>query len=120
MLDLSDGLSRNLRHICRQSGVGTVIDASFVPIHFDAIELSKLDGRDSEHALHDGEDHELLFTAAMQINHPSIVRIGNVMPDPRIWLDQGGQRTELLPGGWQHQLCAWSTKSRRDSFGIRS
>src|SRR5687767_6253101 len=62
MIDLSDGLSRDLAHICDESGVGAVIDAAAVPIHDDALLLMRRDGRPPlEHALHDGEDYELLF-----------------------------------------------------------
>ena len=63
MIDISDGLSRDLAQICEMSGVGALIDASLIPIHADAVKLSQQDGRPPlEHALHDGEDHELLFT----------------------------------------------------------
>src|SRR5580700_2558865 len=64
MIDISDGLSRDLTHICKGSGVGAIIESSLVPIHADAVELC---GRDRvpalDHALNDGEDYELLFTS---------------------------------------------------------
>ena len=63
MIDISDGLSRDLANLCQMSGAGAVIDAATIPIHEDAIKLSQQDGKlPLEHALHDGEDHELLFT----------------------------------------------------------
>jgi thiamine-monophosphate kinase len=55
MIDLSDGLARDLGHICRESGVSAVIWKSAIPIAPAA-------GRSLERALHDGEDFELLFT----------------------------------------------------------
>ncbi|MDB5295049.1 MAG: thiamine-monophosphate kinase, partial [Phycisphaerales bacterium] len=78
MLDLSDGLSRDVRHLCRRAlggggepravtdlrsatELGAVIAAAAVPVHADAVELSARDGRPAlDHALHDGEDYELL------------------------------------------------------------
>jgi thiamine-monophosphate kinase len=105
MLDLSDGLSRDLRHICKQSGVGAVIEAARIPIHPDAAKLSEKDGRTPlEHALHDGEDHELLFTASREVVHPSVVRVGTITAEPQIWLDHGRHREELVARGWQHAL----------------
>jgi len=55
-------LSRDLAHLCRMSGVGAVVLEEKIPVHDDAIEARR-DGRSPlEHALHDGEDYELLFT----------------------------------------------------------
>jgi len=62
MIDLSDGLSRDLQHICRESSVGAVIFADKIPVHADAIEMSRDGFSPLEHALHDGEDYELLLT----------------------------------------------------------
>ena len=105
MLDISDGLSRDLGHICKQSGVGAVIDASNIPTHADAIQLSRRDGRPPlDHALHDGEDHELLFTASRDPRVAEITRIGEMVATPGIWIDRNGVREVLLPGGWQHPL----------------
>lgn len=64
MLDLSDGLSRDLPRLCQASGVGARVEAACVPVHADALALSR-DGRSPlEHALDDGEDFELLLAHA--------------------------------------------------------
>lgn len=104
MIDLSDGLSRDLRHICRQSRVGAVIDAALVPIHEDALRLALQDQRSPlEHALHDGEDHELLFTAA-EGEYPDSIRIGRVTAETQILLQQADRLEPLVAGGWEHPL----------------
>jgi len=53
-LDLSDGLSTDLAHLCEESGVAAEVDAAALPIHPAA---------SIDQALHGGEDYELLFTA---------------------------------------------------------
>ncbi len=104
-IDLSDGLSTDLAHICRESGVGALVAEHSIPrgITFDASSL--------HYALHGGEDYELLFTAPAKASVPAkiggvrITRIGQVIADKqrRIFLtDSHGQRKLLGPGGWQH------------------
>ena len=93
MIDLSDGLSRDLRHICEMSGVGALIDARAIPIHKDAQTL--------EHALHDGEDYELLYTSPADQPH---IRIGQIIAEPGVWLEQDGKRVPLEPKGWEHSF----------------
>jgi thiamine-monophosphate kinase len=105
MLDLSDGLSRDIHQICAASGVGAEIDASAIPIHADAIALSQRDGKPPlEHALHDGEDHELLFSASSDPKLPGIVRVGTILEEQGVWIRSGGRRSVLKAGGWQHRL----------------
>jgi len=102
MIDLSDGLSRDLRHICKQSAVGAEIDAAAMPIHSDAETLSRQSGRPAlEHALHDGEDHELLFTASTP--PPLGIRIGVITRSPTIMLKQGDRVAPLEAEGWEHR-----------------
>jgi thiamine-monophosphate kinase len=67
MLDLSDGLAGDLRHILRGSGVGAELLKSAIPVS----RMAKLRARQSSAAkpafaaaLTDGEDFELLFTVA--------------------------------------------------------
>lgn len=103
MIDLSDGLSSDLRHICAESKVGAIIDASKIPIHADAITLSKSSGKSPlEHALHDGEDYELLFTGPTPLPR-EIARIGEITESPGIFITTGGEQKPLEPGGWEHR-----------------
>ena len=104
MIDISDGLSRDLGHICRASGVGAVVEASQVPIHPDAHELSKRDGVEPlRHALDDGEDYELLYTSPL--NSPNAMRIGHITEDTSLVLEREHGVTEpLIPKGWEHSL----------------
>ena len=103
MIDISDGLSRDLGQICRLSQVGAEIDAASIPIHEDAAKMK--DGRAPlDHALNDGEDHELLFTGKLKALPPSVVRIGQIVAGSQITIiDKGGSRP-LVAGGWEHTL----------------
>ena len=100
MIDLSDGLSTDLNHICEESHVGAAITADLIP-HREAVTL--------EQALHGGEDYELLFTAPAKCKVPRtiagipITRIGEIRRgQARISLLQNGRRIELIPQGWEH------------------
>jgi len=63
MIDLSDGLERDLCRLLDASGAGAEVDGERIPVSKAAHELSGATGRDPlDHALHDGEDFELLFT----------------------------------------------------------
>jgi len=63
MMDVSDGLAWDLFRLARASKVRIEVDLARVPVHADARRLSKRDGRTAlDHALHDGEDHELVVS----------------------------------------------------------
>ena len=100
MIDLSDGLSRDLQHICNLSGVGAVIDAAKIPIHVDALKVQRDGHSPLEHALHDGEDYELLFTSpVLSVIH---TRIGEITEAMGIFLLSDGVQTPLEPQAWEH------------------
>jgi thiamine-monophosphate kinase len=110
-IDLSDGLSTDLAHLCTESNVTAEIDAASLPIH----PLAQLLGPDhAQHAaLHGGEDYELLFTARPTMKLPRslggvrVTKIGRILPTrkgrPQITLiDTKGHRSALASQGWEH------------------
>jgi thiamine-monophosphate kinase len=66
MMDISDGLSSELMHICTQSGVGCCIYEDKLPIDFQAAALAEeMNLNIVTCALNGGEDYELLFTCSL-------------------------------------------------------
>jgi thiamine-monophosphate kinase len=110
-LDISDGLSTDLAHLCRASAVQAEIEQSTLPIHPLAQKLAPAEALKS--ALHGGEDYELLFTAPPSIRMPSsiagvtVTRIGFIKPRRSghsliTLLASDGTRSALEPAGWEH------------------
>jgi len=65
MIDISDGLSSDLAHLCAESGGGAVIESASIPVDKDVIKLCGRRALDPlALALHGGEDFELLFTVS--------------------------------------------------------
>jgi thiamine-monophosphate kinase len=120
-VDVSDGLSTDLAHLCRSSGVCAEIEHAALPIHPLA---RKLDANAAlEAALHGGEDYELLFAAPRSVLMPAslagvpITRIGSLKNrragQPLMtMLTPDGSRVELKPGGWEH--FAKTAKGRKN------
>jgi thiamine-monophosphate kinase len=104
MLDLSDGLSVDLAHICEESRVSAVVNVDSLPIAKQA---------DLHLALHGGEDYELLFTAPPAVKIPRaihglrVTEIGTIQPaktshTPVAIQHQDGRIQSLKPAGWEH------------------
>jgi thiamine-monophosphate kinase len=110
-IDLSDGLSTDLAHLCAESGVAAELDADELPIAPAASALQ---------LLHGGEDYELLFTAPPAARVPASIegvpvtcmgRIlrareeaagkGKLAPSPITLVTPKGP-VPLVPRGWQH------------------
>ena len=108
MMDLSDGLSTDLNHICRLSKVGAVVNASDIPIS----DAAKQDISPLLSALNDGEDFELLFTVTPEngedlISHWDldcpVTKIGEITDTGKVEIIAlDGQRKDLLQGGFDH------------------
>jgi thiamine-monophosphate kinase len=121
-LDLSDGLSTDLAHLCQASNVSAEIEQAALPVHPLARALEPAAALKA--ALHGGEDYELLFTAPASVRLPSslagvpITRIGSITPvragRPRMTLIQpDGTRIVLEPGGWEHFSGTAKTSKKR-------
>ena len=104
MIDVSDGLSTDLEHICEKSGVGAEVEVAAIPrarvgrpaqpVNFDL-------------ALHGGEDYELLFTSAKRIPAKAagvrVTRIGRITRKSGMALIlQNAERKRLAAQGWEH------------------
>ena len=64
MIDVSDGLLSDLGHILKESKLGAKIDPENIPVSQAARRLGRKDQKGAmDHALHDGEDYELIFTS---------------------------------------------------------
>jgi len=106
MIDISDGLSTDLSHICEMSGVGAETWAQAVPL----AEIGKPAAPvELKFALHGGDDYELLFTAPRSARVPreiggvTLTCIGEIVRGGRILLvDESGSRSILKPRGWEH------------------
>ena len=106
MIDLSDGLSTDLAHICEESGTGAELMANAIPLARVGRHNAEVDLRN---ALHGGEDYELLFTAPRNTTVPRriigvpVSLIGCMRRDQNIVLtDERGAGCELRPRGWEH------------------
>lgn len=107
MIDLSDGLSTDLAHLCQESRVGAEIESGAIPVA--GVKSGKTTGAALKFALHGGEDYELLFTAPPEKKVPpriagvAVRQIGVITRGRKIFLLDGKKtRRELLPQGWEH------------------
>lgn len=108
-IDLSDGLSTDLAHLCRESGTGAEVSVDALPIHPLACKDITAPNRALSFALNGGEDYELLFAAPPTARVPRsiagvrITRIGSLVRGSSIsLLGPKGRRSPLQPGGWEH------------------
>ena len=112
MIDISDGLSSDLNHLCSASSVGALIDSSLLPIDSQVTELCGRRALDPlQLALHGGEDFELLFTIKpadvpllpRRVDGASITRIGEIRTqDDGVKISERARIWDLNPGGWKH------------------
>src|SRR6266851_2426601 len=106
MIDISDGFSIDLAHICEESGAGAQIREDLVPKAKIGRAARPVDLR---FALHGGEDYQLLFTAPKGRAVPPVIgriairEVGVITRDKDILLVHPNQlRSKLSPLGWEH------------------
>jgi thiamine-monophosphate kinase len=110
MIDVSDGLSSDLLHICKQSKLGCVLYEDKIPFNEEAKEFAyKLQIDPTACALSGGEDYELLFTVAQADyekikNNPSLSIIGYMTEENegKHIITRAGNRHALVAQGWNH------------------
>jgi thiamine-monophosphate kinase len=112
MIDISDGLSSDLNHLCEASGVGAFIEATKIPVDPDVADLCGRRALDPlQLALHGGEDFELMFTVKPEVaaklprrvDGVALTWIGEIRERSHgVKISEGTRVWELRPGGWEH------------------
>ncbi len=114
-IDLSDGLSSDIHHICESSGVGAVVFEEKLPVSCELIRYeTRLKNKALHYALNGGEDYELLFTVPPEkkeeilelwpADFPKLSQIGEIVSKEEGVSLKGteGKRTPLNAGGFDH------------------
>lgn len=108
MMDVSDGLSSELMHICKQSGVGCRVYEEHIPIDYQtAVMAEEFNMNLTTAAMNGGEDYELLFTVPLT-DHEKVAELEGVrlighIVKPELGcalITRDGQEFELKAQGW--------------------
>jgi thiamine-monophosphate kinase len=108
MIDMSDGLSVDLDHLCEESGTGALIELAALPL---SPEIRRFEKDCVELALHGGEDYQLLFTVSPRKSPGlaalrkklKVYRIGRMTREPGIRvIDEKGKKQPLSIRGYEH------------------
>ncbi len=110
MMDISDGLSSDLLHICKQSNVGCVLYEDKLPINEESKDFAyKLELDPTACALSGGEDYELLFTVSQKDyekindnNGLSVIGYITEASEGKNIITRAGKKYELVAQGWNH------------------
>lgn len=108
-IDVSDGLSTDLGHLCEASNVGAIVEWEKVPPMPDLERFGVSSGIDWRHCmLHGGEEYALLFSSTLRESQLStrlgrpVYSIGRITKERGVLLDRNGEHSPLEPGGYDH------------------
>ncbi|MBQ2969559.1 MAG: thiamine-phosphate kinase [Bacteroidaceae bacterium] len=109
MMDISDGLSSELMHICKQSATGCRVYEEHIPLDYQtAVMAEELNMNVTTCALNGGEDYELLFTVPLadydKVSKLKDVRLIGHITKPELGcmlITRDGGEMELKAQGWQ-------------------
>jgi len=116
MIDISDGLASEIRHLCLESGLGCRVDEETVPVSEEALRWAKENNRPVlPYAFESGEEYELLFTVPPEeavdllprfktdTEHCPVTVIGEMRPKSEgACVQWGGSLYPLDTDGWDH------------------
>lgn len=108
-IDVSDGLSTDLHHLCEASNCGAEIEKERIPV-FPDLQLfaGKLGINVRDAVLHGGEEYALLFTSSLPESQMSarvgrpVYAIGRMTRERGVLLKEDGVPRPLEPRGWDH------------------
>ena len=108
MIDISDGLSSELKHICKQSNAGCRVYEEHIPIDYQtAVMAEEFNMNLSTCALNGGDDYELLFTVPIaehgKVSEMEGIRLIGHITKPELGcslVSRDGQEFELKAQGW--------------------
>jgi thiamine-monophosphate kinase len=108
-IDVSDGLSTDLHHLCDASNCGAEIEKERIPVFPDLpLFAGKLGINVRDVVLHGGEEYALLFTSSLPESQMSarvgrpVYAIGRMTRDRGVMLKEDGVPRPLVAGGWDH------------------
>jgi thiamine-monophosphate kinase len=104
MIDISDGLAPEIKHICNQSRCGAIIYKNKIPISEEVRNVAKKLGEDEyEYALFGGEDFQLLYTVSKKnLDKVNGFLVGEVVKDKKICLFSNGKEEKIKEKGYDH------------------
>jgi thiamine-monophosphate kinase len=108
LIDISDGLSSEIHHICTASNVGCLIYEERIPFFPGVVDIAEQLGIDPLTLAWDGgEDYELLFTISREEARKASsqlpgVLIGEITASPGVRAKRGDSERTIQPGGYDH------------------